>query len=176
MRIISGIYKRRRFTIPKNFSARPTTDFAKENIFNVINNLIDLEDTVCLDLFSGTGGIAFELISRGSKEVVAVEKNANHYAFIKKVAQELKTEALIPIKTDVFGYLESVHLSFDLIFADPPYDLPNLEQIPSIVLSKNMLKEGGIFILEHPEKYDFSDLPLFYQKRTYGSVNFSIFL
>lgn len=175
MRIISGIYKSRRFSIPKNFSARPTTDFAKENIFNVIRNLIDLEDTVCLDLFGGTGSISFELISRGSKEVVCVEKNPAHYIFVCKVAEQLKTKALIPLKTDVFKYLETNRRTFDLIFADPPYDLEALNKIPSLIFSNHMLKEDGIFILEHPQQYDFSDSPHFYQKRVYGSVNFSIF-
>ncbi len=175
MRIISGIYKRRRFDIPKNFDARPTTDFAKENLFNVIQNLIDPEETVALDLFAGSGGISFELISRGCKEVVCVEKNRQHYRFICQVQQELKTNALSPLNGDVFKYLENTRQTFDIIFADPPYALPGLASIPEIILSKNMLNEGGILIVEHSKEYDFSDLPFFLQKRVYGSVNFSIF-
>lgn len=177
MRIISGIYKRRRFDVPKTFSARPTTDFAKENLFNVVNNLIDLEDTDALDLFAGTGSISFELISRGCKEVIAVEKNPAHAAFIQKVAHELKTNALHLIKGDAFRVIDSAKPeSFDFIFADPPYALPELADIPRLVLEKNLLREGGVFIMEHPKEYDFSSLPYFAQHRIYGSVNFSIFV
>ena len=176
MRIISGIYKSRRFTIPKNFKARPTTDFAKENVFNVIANLIDLTDCVALDLFAGTGSISFELISRGCKEVVCVEKDFAHYNFIKKVEKELKTEALISLKGDVFNFLGNCKQQFDFIFADPPYVLKNLEEIPKMVLENNLLKDNGIFIMEHPKEYVFSDLPYFNQQRIYGAVNFSIFV
>jgi len=176
MRIISGIYKRRRFDVPKNFKARPTTDFAKENIFNIISNLIDLGDCDALDLFAGTGSISFELISRGCKQVVCVEKDFFHYSFIKKVQTELKTEALIPLKGDVFRFLEDCRQQFDLIFADPPFALKELEKIPALIIEKGLLKENGVFIMEHPKEYDFSNLPYFNQRRIYGAVNFSIFL
>lgn len=177
MRIISGIYKRRRFDVPKSFSARPTTDFAKENLFNVVNNLIDLEDADALDLFAGTGSISFELVSRGCKEVIAVEKNPAHAAFIQKVANELKTDALYLVKGDAFRFLASAKPeSFDFIFADPPYALTELPDIPRLVLEKGLLREGGVFIMEHPKTYDFSSLPYFAQHRIYGSVNFSIFV
>lgn len=176
MRIISGIYKRRRFDVPKSFSARPTTDFAKENLFNVIGNRIDLEGTDALDLFSGTGSIAFELISRGCRTVTAVEKNAAHAAFIRKVGDELGTGALRLIRGDVFRYLANApENSFDLIFADPPYALQELPEIPRIILEKKLLREEGILILEHPKTYDFSQLPEFAGHRAYGSVNFSFF-
>ncbi|WP_106829873.1 RsmD family RNA methyltransferase [Parabacteroides pacaensis] len=176
MRIISGIYKRRRFDVPKSFSARPTTDFAKENLFNVVNNLIDLEGTDALDLFAGTGSISFELISRGSKEVIAIEKNPAHAAFIRKVAKELGTDALQLIQGDVFRFLASAPPeSFDFIFADPPYALKELAEIPSLVIERELLREGGLFIMEHPKNYDFSSLPYFDQRRVYGSVNFSFF-
>ena len=176
MRIVSGIYKSRRFEVPKNFKARPTTDFAKENLFNVIGNLIDLEDAVALDLFAGTGNISFELLSRGCKEVICVEKDPVHHAFIQKVGKELKTEDLIAIKGDVFTFLNSCKQTFDVIFADPPYALNDLAKVPELVLSGNLLNPEGIFIMEHPKEYDFSELPFFYQKRVYGAVNFSIFI
>ena len=176
MRIVSGIYKRRRFDVPKSFKARPTTDFAKENIFNVISNLMDLEDATALDLFAGTGSISFELISRGCKEVVCVEKDGAHYAFIKKVMNELKTDALRPMKGDAFKFIESCNKQFDFIFADPPYALKGLPEIPRLILLNNLLKEGGVFVMEHPKEYDFSDLPYFSQRRVYGAVNFSIFI
>lgn len=177
MRIISGIYGRRRFDVPSSFSARPTTDFAKENIFNVINNLVDLEDLDALDLFAGTGSISFELISRGCRMVTAVEKNNAHASFITKVARELKTDALNLIRGDVFRYLNNApRQGFDFIFADPPYALPELPEIPSLVFERDLLREGGLFIMEHPKTNDFSGLPYFNQRRVYGSVNFSIFL
>jgi 16S rRNA (guanine(966)-N(2))-methyltransferase RsmD len=175
MRIISGKYKSRRFAIPGNFNARPTTDFAKENIFNVIGNLIDLEDASALDLFAGTGSIGFELLSRGCRGVVCVEKDTVHYAFIKKVSGELKTDQLSVVRTDAMKYIVSIKQTFDFIFADPPYALKDLPQIPELVLSRHLLNPNGIFVMEHPKEYDFSHLPGFLQRRVYGSVNFSIF-
>lgn len=176
MRIVSGKYKSRRFDIPKSFKARPTTDFAKENLFNVLSNLINLEDKSALDLFSGTGSISFELLSRGCRQVVCVEKDLAHYSFIKRVKTELKEDNLITIKGDVFKFLDSNTQLFNFIFADPPYALKELDSIPQIILSKSLLKEGGIFVMEHPKEYDFSHLPYFLQRRTYGAVNFSIFI
>lgn len=178
MRIISGKYGRRRFTVPSSFGARPTTDFAKENLFNVLANLIELEEMEnALDLFSGTGSIAFELISRGCDKVTAVEKNNAHASFISKVAKELKTDSLNLICGDVFRFLNTAKPeSYDLIFADPPYALADLKEIPQLVINRNLLRKGGIFIMEHPKEYDFSALPYFFQKRVYGSVNFTIFI
>jgi 16S rRNA (guanine(966)-N(2))-methyltransferase RsmD len=176
MRIISGKYKSRRFEAPKSFKARPTTDFAKENLFNVITNRIDLEGMAALDLFAGTGSISFELLSRGCKEVVCVEKEVAHYAFIKKVKTELENEDLIAIKGDVFRFIKLCKQTFDFIFADPPYSLKNLDKIPEMILSNDLLKTNGIFVMEHPKEYDFSVLPYFSQKRVYGAVNFSIFI
>jgi 16S rRNA (guanine(966)-N(2))-methyltransferase RsmD len=178
MRIVSGIYGRRRFEIPSGFSARPTTDFAKENLFNVLANLIDWDGLEALDLFAGTGSISFELLSRGCARVTAVEKHKSHAAFIAKVAGELKTGGLNLICGDAFRYLQSAatRQGFDFIFADPPYALKALAEIPSLVLSRNLLNEGGIFVMEHPGAYDFSSLPGFSQRRVYGSVNFSLFI
>ena len=177
MRIIRGIYGRRRFDVPSSFSARPTTDFAKENIFNVISNLMDLEDADALDLFAGTGSISFELLSRECRSVVAVEMNSAHASFIWKVACQLKTETLQLIRGDVFRYLKTVKpASFDFIFADPPYALKELADVPKLVLEKGLLRPGGVFVMEHPKTYDFSTLPGFYQHRVYGSVNFSLFM
>lgn len=176
MRIISGKYKGRRFDPPKSFKARPTTDFAKENLFNVLNNSIDWEETDALDLFGGTGSISFELVSRGCPRVVCVEKNFNHAGFIEKTKQELKIQSeLLLLKIDVFTYLERCREQFDLIFADPPYDMKNFADVPRLIFERDLIKAGGIFILEHSKEYDFSDLPLFESKRVYGSVNFSIF-
>ena len=177
MRIISGIYGHRRFHVPSSFKARPTTDFAKENLFNVLNNIADLDGADALDLFAGTGSISFELISRGCRRVTSVELDRAHYAFILKVAEELKTNALNAVKGDVFRFLKTAkEQSYDFIFADPPYSLPLLPDVPRLVIEKNILREGGIFVMEHSKEYDFSNLPLFHQKRTYGSVNFSFFI
>ena len=177
MRIISGKYGRRRFEVPSSFSARPTTDFAKENIFNVLTNLIHLEEAEALDLFAGTGSISFELLSRGCRRVTSVEKNPAHASFIAKVAKELKTSDLNLIRGDVFRFLQTLPAeSFDFIFADPPYALKELPEVPALVLERNLLRPGGVFVMEHSAAHDFSSLPLFAQHRAYGSVNFSIFI
>ena len=177
MRIISGKYGRRRFDVPSSFSARPTTDFAKENLFNVLSNLVEFEDLEALDLFAGTGSISFELLSRGCKNVTSIEKNNAHAAFISKVAKELKDENMRLIKGDTFRFLKSTEAeSFDFIFADPPYALKELPDVPGIVFERKILRPGGIFVMEHPASYDFSKLSFFYQRRAYGAVNFSIFI
>lgn len=176
MRIISGKYKGRRFEPPKNFKARPTTDFAKENLFNIINNYFEWEDiSSALDLFGGTGGISFEMVSRGCQQVVCVESNFAHSSFIEKTKKTLDINNLIVSKMDVFKYLEHCKSRFDFIFADPPYDLANFEEVPHLILDKGLINDGGLFVLEHSKKNDFSDLPLFSEKRVYGSVNFSFF-
>lgn len=175
MRIISGKYGGRRFNPPPSFKARPTTDFAKENLFNVLNNEVEWEGVVALDLFGGTGSISFELASRGCKHVTCVEKQFTHAAFIEKVQDQLKIDNMKVFKMDVFKYLSFCKDQFDLIFADPPYDLKNFVEVPRLVLEKDMLKSGGLFILEHSKEYDFSSYPIFREKREYGSVNFSIF-
>ncbi|BEH00426.1 RsmD family RNA methyltransferase [Bacteroides sedimenti] len=177
MRVISGIYKRRRFDVPKSFKARPTTDFAKENIFNVLcNNYVDFEEGItALDLFAGTGSISIELVSRGCDKVISVEKDPAHYAFICKVMETVKTDKCIPIRGDVFKFIGSSREKFDLIFADPPYALPNLNDIPRIIFEKGLLKDDGILVLEHGKENNFEDDPHFLERRVYGSVNFSIF-
>lgn len=175
MRIISGKYGRRRFEVPHNIKARPTTDFARENLFNVLSNHFDFEGMEALDLFSGTGAVSFELASRGCSKVVSVEIYPVQYNFIKKVASELKAKEITAIKGDVFKFIASSREQFDFIFADPPYDLLEMENIPEKILSSNLLRSGGTFILEHSRNNDFSSNPYFEQTRTYGSVHFSFF-
>ena len=153
MRIIRGKYGRRRFDVPTSITARPTTDFARENIFNVIENMIDLEGIRALDLFAGTGAISFELLSRGAASVTSVEKAAVQGRFI----------AAAPGK-------------FDFVFADPPYNMEGFEEIPGRILASGMIAPGGLFIIEHSAKHDFSALPHFHSHRAYGSVNFSLFV
>lgn len=177
MRVISGIYKRRRFDVPNSFKARPTTDFAKENLFNVLcNNYIDFEDGVtALDLFAGTGSISIELVSRGCERVISIEKDPQHLAFINHVMKEVKTDKCFPVRADVFKYIEKCHEQFDFIFADPPYALKDLESIPDRIFENGLLKEDGILVLEHGKDNHFEDHPHFIERRIYGSVNFSFF-
>lgn len=175
MRIIRGKYGRRRFDVPHNISARPTTDFARENIFNVIENLVDLEGMTALDLFAGTGAVSYELLSRGCASVTAVEKASTQLAFINKVKALLGDENLHVVRADVFKYMASCRDKFDFIFADPPYDLPRFGEIPGLILSSDMIREGSVVVVEHSKAFDFSDNPFFLEHRAYGSVNFSIF-
>ena len=175
MRIITGIYKGRHFDIPRTFKARPTTDFAKENIFNVLMQYVDFEDAQALDLFSGTGSISLELVSRGCKQVVSVEIDRDHHRFIQDCLKKLNTDKCVPIRGDVFRFLKSCKQQYDFIFADPPYALKELPQIPDLIFEKQLLKEDGLFVLEHGKDYDFSQHKNFLEHRSYGSVNFSLF-
>ena len=175
MRIITGKYKGRHFDIPRTFKARPTTDFAKENIFNVLTGYLDLDGVTALDLFSGTGSIALELASRGCDSVISVEMDRDHHRFIQQCLQKLGETAVVPIKGDAFRFVRSCKQRFDFIFADPPYALKELPQIPALIIDHGLLKENGILVFEHGSNHDFSDLPYFTEHRSYGSVNFSIF-
>jgi 16S rRNA (guanine(966)-N(2))-methyltransferase RsmD len=175
MRIITGQYKGRRFDVPRTFKARPTTDFAKENIFNVLTALVDFDGATALDLFSGTGSISLELVSRGCTQVVSVELDRDHHRFICDCMKKLGTQACIPLRGDVFRFLKSCRQQFDFIFADPPYALQELTTIPDIVFAQNLLKDGAPMVLEHGSDHDFSAHPHFFDHRQYGSVNFSIF-
>lgn len=176
MRIVSGRHRGRRIEPPANFKARPTTDFAKENLFNVLNNIIDFEDIAVLDLFSGTGGIGLEFISRGCAEAVMVEKENSHFKFIQKCLRDLLEEKKgLVLNMDAFKFIQSTERKFDVIFADPPYNLEKIETIPQIIFDRALLKEDGILIFEHSDKYDYSQHPNFSQLRKYGSVHFSIF-
>ncbi len=175
MRIISGKYKGRRISAPNNITARPTTDFAKEGLFNLLNNRIDFDDIQVLDLFAGTGSISFEFASRNCSNVISVEQNEKHCAFIRKVTSELKIDNLTLLKTDVFKFIDTCHLQFDMIFADPPYELARLAELPDLVFSKKLLKPDGLFVLEHSSKNDFTNHPNFADHRNYGNVNFSFF-
>ncbi|MBD5317426.1 MAG: 16S rRNA (guanine(966)-N(2))-methyltransferase RsmD [Bacteroides sp.] len=176
MRIIRGLYGRRRFSVPTNITARPTTDFARENLFNVIENLIDIEGIDALDLFAGTGAITFELLSREAASVTAVEKTATQFNFIARVARELGCEdRLRLVRGDVFKFLTAGRTAqYDLIFADPPYDHPRFAEIPSLILQSGMARPGALIVIEHSRAHDFTTLPGFIDHRTYGSVNFTM--
>ena len=181
MRIITGKYKGRHFDIPRSFKARPTTDFAKENIFNVLGSLVDFDGATALDLFAGTGSISLELLSRGCAQVVSctsvisVEADRDHAAFIRQCMSKIGATGNILIRGDVFRFLKSCHQKFDFIFADPPYALADIDSLPDLVLGHGLLKPGAIMVLEHGKNNDFQQHPKFIDHRAYGSVNFSIF-
>ncbi|MCB9309531.1 MAG: RsmD family RNA methyltransferase [Lewinellaceae bacterium] len=177
MRIISGEFKGRRFYPPAdNWPTRPTTDFAKEGLFNILTNLIDFEETRMLDLFGGTGNHCFEFISRGCPHATYVDAFPAAVIFVKKTAQTLGIEEkLTVIKNDVFKFLKNNDQKFDYIFAGPPYPLKNLNEIPDIIFSSDVLENSGIFILEHNPKHNFEEHPQFWQSRNYGTTIFSFF-
>lgn len=176
MRVITGKYKGRHFDIPRTFKARPTTDFAKENLFNVLSAYVDWDEApAALDLFAGTGSITLELLSRGCSRVISIEQAPQHYRFIKGFLDKLQDLSAVPIRGDVFKYLSQCRETFDFIFADPPYILKEIPDLPDLVLERNLLREGGLFVLEHGKDHDFSNHPRFVEHRQYGSVNFSFF-
>ncbi|MCH5169302.1 MAG: RsmD family RNA methyltransferase [Prevotellaceae bacterium] len=176
MRIITGKYRGRHFEVPRSFQARPTTDFAKENLFNVLQAYLDFsEEPTALDLFSGTGSITLELVSRGCGHVVSVELDVRHHRLIKQFVDKLQDTAAMPVRADVFQFVAKCREQFDFIFADPPYTLPQIPELPDIILGRNLLKDDGLFVLEHGKQNDFSAHPRFVEHRSYGSVNFSFF-
>ena len=185
MRIITGQYKGRHFDIPRTFKARPTTDFAKENIFNVLTGYMDFDGATALDLFAGTGSITLELLSRGCSRVVSVEQDRDHHRFICDCLNKLRGErreergerddSCLPLRGDAFRFIKSSKQQFDFIFADPPYALKELPTIPQLIFDHNLLADDGIFVFEHGKDHDFSQMPQFVEHRSYGSVNFSLF-
>jgi 16S rRNA (guanine(966)-N(2))-methyltransferase RsmD len=175
MRIISGIYGGRRLSPPKNITARPTTDFAKESLFNLLNNRMDFEGIDVLDLFAGTGGIGIECVSRGAREVTAVEIAHVQQNWIISCCRQLGIKNLSVIRGDVFKFLSACRTKYDLIFADPPYALEQLPTLPDVILERDILKENGWLVIEHGKDTDFTSHPRHVETRTYGSVHFSFF-
>ena len=175
MRIIRGKFGRRRFDVPANITARPTTAVARENIFNVLENIVDFEGKDALDLFAGTGAVSFEFLSRECRSVTAVERAPTQQRFIQKVADELGTDNFTLVRGDALRFIANCPRRFDIVFADPPYDMKGFGEIPSKILSSRLVGPGSIVIVEHSRSYDFSALPGFSEHRVYGSVNFSIF-
>lgn len=176
MRIISGTLRGRRLHPPVNLPVRPTTDMAKEGLFNILTNLIDFEETDALDLYSGTGSIGFELVSRGCRNVLCVEKNQRCYDFISLTAARFGLQELKPVRADVLRFLASTKRKWDLIFADPPYDSEDIAELPGRIFSKELLNPGGRLILEHSRTNHFNETEFFEHQRTYGKVNFSFFV
>jgi 16S rRNA (guanine(966)-N(2))-methyltransferase RsmD len=175
MRIVSGQQRGRTILPPRSFNARPTTDFAKEALFNIIAVNFDVEQLAVLDLFSGAGSISYEFASRSCRSVDSVEISYRHYDFIKKTAQALNFSQMRCFRADAFSFLTSCKDTYDVIFADPPYDLEGIERLPLLVFERQLLAAAGWFILEHSKGKDFSGYAHFKEHRSYGSVNFSIF-
>ena len=165
MRIITGIYKGRHFDVPRTFKARPTTDFAKENIFNVLGGYLDFDGITALD----------EMLSRGSAQVISVEADRDHARFIAQCMKKIGADNNLLIRGDVFRFLKSCHQQFSLIFADPPYALEQLTTLPDLIFEHDLLVPEGIFVLEHGKDHSFESHPHFIDHRHYGSVNFSLF-
>ena len=175
MRIISGQYRGRQIRPPGNFRARPTTDIAKEALFNILLNTFDLEDVEVLDLFSGTGSITYEFASRGARSVVSVESDPVHHRFIRNTCSGMNMDRVTLIRGDAFRFLNRPTQTYDIIFADPPFDHPLLESLPDLVTGNGFLSGKGRFILEHSDRYRFSSHQAFLEERHYGGVRFSFF-
>lgn len=177
MRIIGGKFKGRRFNPPaKNWPTRPTTDYAKEGLFNILTNRIDFEETKVLDLFGGTGSHGYEFISRGCNDVTYVDKFYGCVAFAKQTSKTLGIEEQMKVvKSDVFKFIVFTKEKYDYIFAGPPYPLPNLPQIPDLIFENNLLAEDGVFVMEHNPNHNFEDHANFSESRNYGTTIFSFF-
>ena len=175
MRIIGGKYKGKNIISPKNLPVRPTTDFAKESLFNILNNRIDFEDCKLLDLFAGTGNIGYEFASRGCEEITSVDVNFQCIQFIKRINKELQFNNRV-IRSEAMRFLKQCREQYDFIFADPPYQMKSINNIPTLIFEKELLKANGILVLEHEKCLNFSDYPNFQENRQYGRVNFSFFV
>jgi 16S rRNA (guanine(966)-N(2))-methyltransferase RsmD len=175
MRIIRGTHRGRKITPPANLPVRPTTDLAKESLFNILDNHLYFEDLRVLDLYAGTGSISYEFASRGCRLVIAVDIHPKCISFINETAGKLGLQNMKAVRSSSIGFLNHCHEKFDLIFADPPYDFEGIEEVVSHVFSKELLNENGWLIVEHSRDKDFSAFPGFYEHRNYGKVNFSFF-
>jgi 16S rRNA (guanine966-N2)-methyltransferase len=175
MRIISGMHKGRVIHTPKNLPVRPTTDFAKESIFNILNNHFEFDGLKILDLFCGTGNMTYEFVSRGCGDITSVDSNYSCCEFVKKTSAAFKMEQVKVIKSDAFAFLKRTSTTYHIIFCDPPYELENFELIPELVFANKLLKPEGWLVVEHGPRTDLSKLPNFMEHRKYGNVNFSIF-
>lgn len=176
MRIIGGRLKGQAINPPAGYKARPTTDFAREGLFNVLNNEYEFEDLKVLDLFGGTGAISFEFASRGASRVYCVEMARENASFIKTEAVRLGLDNVTMVRDNVFDFLPICHEKFDLVFADPPYALEGLEAIPDKVFAQGILYPECYFILEHGDEHSFKDHPHFVKEKVYGRVHFTFFI
>lgn len=176
MRIISGKFKGKRLQAPKNLPVRPTTDMAKEALFNILNNHFNFQDLKILDLFAGTGNISYEFASRGAAPILCIDTDFGCINYIKKIANELDFD-ITTIKSDVYKFLEKNNSTYDLIFADPPYHLEqkDFEKIVHLVFERNLLEDIGMLIIEHSKDTKLEHLDHFAFSRSYGGTTFSFF-
>lgn len=176
MRIISGRLGGRRISPPANMPhTRPTTDIAKEGLFNILQNNLDFDELKTLDLFGGTGSISYELASRGVKDLTIVEKDDKMFSFIKRTAEELRLENIKLVKSDVFRFIESATEKYDFIFAGPPYALTTIDELPIKIFEKGLLNPGGWFVLEHTPRNDYKTFLHYLREKNYGTTIFTIF-
>lgn len=175
MRIISGTHKGRLIRPPKNLPVRPTTDKAKEGLFNILNNRVDFEELEILDLFCGTGNISLEFASRGARSITSVDQNFRCIGFVRSASEDLGLNAIKPQRADALKFVESTKQKFDLIFADPPYDFPQYPELIQSILDGNLINEDGVLIVEHPAEVDLTGFSELTETRKYGRVHFSFF-
>lgn len=177
MRIIGGEYGGRKLNPPSKMPyTRPTTDIAKEGLFNILQHKIDFDGIKTLDLFGGTGNISYELASRGASDLTIVEKDTSMFEFIKKTSRDLGIENFKPVKMDVFKFIQQCNDKFDFIFAGPPYALAAIDDIPKLIFEKKLLNKDGWFVLEHTPRNSYQSFPFFRSERNYGTTIFSIFI
>jgi 16S rRNA (guanine966-N2)-methyltransferase len=174
LRIISGTHRGRPLHPPKNLPVRPTTDKAKESLFNILNNQLDFEGIWVLDLFTGTGNISYEFASRGAAFIRAVDSDIRCIKYVRSTNEKLEFDIKIT-RANVFSFLKTSKEKYDLIFADPPYHLERLPQIPDLILESGLLKNEGLLIVEHSDDQNFVHHPACFDTRTYSKVNFSFF-
>ena len=175
MRIIGGTLRGKAIMPPSGYAARPTTDYAKEGLFNTLVNELDFESVSMLDLFSGTGSISYEAASRGCTDIISVEMNPSNARFIKQTVASLGIKGMQVVHHNVFDFLTICTKKFDFVFADPPYAIDNLAGIPEKIFSADILNEGAMLVMEHPGTFSFKDHPYFVKEKKYGNVHFSYF-
>ncbi len=175
MRIIAGAFKGRSINVPKNFKGRPTTDFAREGLFNVLNNRVEWSEAKVLDLFAGTGAFSLECFSRGASQILAIDMQPLHVRFINDNFKYFEAHDAHAIRQDVFKWIPSNQEKFNLIFADPPYDIPGLVKLPGLILQSGVLEVGGALVVEHGKRTNFANEPGFVMEKTYSNVTFSFF-
>ena len=175
MRIIGGRLKGRRFSPPRHFKGRPTTDFGREGLFNLLRSRLDLDGLEALDLFAGSGAVSFELASRGAVSVTSIEQDAGACRYISQQSRDFEFDGIRVVRADVYAFLSRAMTQFELVFADPPYTDPRLGTLPELIRESGLVAKGGLFVLEHGDKRNFKETPGFVEMRKYGHVHFSFF-
>lgn len=175
MRVIGGTLKGRRFSPPKSFDGRPTTDFAREALFNVLQHYIEYDGLEVLDIFCGTGAVTFEFASRGASSILAIDKSWKHVKYVHGQAKAFELDQVKSYKANALEWMKKTDLNFDLVFADPPYNLPELPELPDMIFASGLLRPGALFVLEHGEDFKDPGHPFHLETRRYGGVHFSFY-